>query len=89
MSNLVLTIGMLFIVLQLGLITWMLVGHMRALVQLKDMIHNHIHGITNYLAEAVSELRTMRAGAGILPEQDNHEPKVKPKPEHGHGHHHN
>ena len=59
----------------------------------RRMIHDHVHGITNYLAEAVSELRTMRTCAGMEQEDPvvkELEKELPPGPEkHKHGHHHN
>jgi hypothetical protein len=48
----------------------------------RRMIHDHVHGVTNYLAEIASECRTMRISQGL-------ENKVEEKCEHTHGHHHN
>lgn len=82
MSEIIDKILLVFIVAQLGLITWMMVGIMKAIVDTKQMVHDHVHGITNYLAESTAELRSMRIGAGMLSVKEEETEK-------DHGHHHN
>ena len=82
MSEIIDKILLVFIVAQLGLITWMMVGIMKAIVDTKQMVHDHVHGITNYLAESTSELRMMRMGKEMECTEEIEDHK-------DHGHHHN
>jgi fumarate reductase subunit D len=82
-AQLIITI-LSFIVGGLVVITILLARMLSAVRSVHHMIHDHIHGITNYLAEAVGELRVMRACSNADEEEITHD-----HDEHTHGHHHN